>query len=227
MRRLLVTGAVVGLVMTGAPSVAHAAAYEGGCGFVALYDFTGGEAYPVALRGEHTWLGVVFLAVAPVGSNVTVTCDLWTDAPTPETVLTATGTGVVVAAAPLIYATAPGQVVKLCTTVSEFPPTVCRNATETKIVPSEVTDLLATPKHLLDPALCTALKAAAPVIKSLGHPEVVDADPGSGDLYLLERDDSGAPDQDDPEFGWDCPPYTTDAPLNMADEVYLEYVLPT
>lgn len=228
MRRLLVTGAALGLVATGVPGVAHASSYLGGCGMVTLRDFEPEDLLNV-LGGQNLWGGVVFLAVVPPGiaTPVTVTCELKVNGVSQGTVLAATGIGAAASAATLTYTATLGAIVSLCTkVVTSVTEQTCRDATTVRVVPEPVKDVLAVPKHLLDPSLCQVLKAAAPAIKGLGRPDLVDADLASGDVYLRDSDDNGTYDGDDPDLGWDCPPYNTDAPLNISDEAYVAYVVP-
>lgn len=50
---------------------------------------------------------------------------------------------------------------------------------------------------VVDPAVCEALVAQAPVVNGLGRPDVIAIDPASGDVSLAGG-----------SF-WDCPPYST------------------
>lgn len=233
MRRLLIAGVLAGLVTTFVPATAHASCvgqcdldWYGSCHFASLNDTTPGG----VLGGQSTWTGDVDLDVVAIDRStglpvldapISASCEIRVNS-VPEVVVgPVTGTGAVVAVTPVQYRAEVTDIVTLCTRV-----TVGANPEEVDCwgehllllemltdgvtwfvveAADEVFDLLDDTYPQLDPVICAQLVALAPLVDGLGHPELIDIDPATGDLFL-----GGVLLGDHPsDLFWDCPPYAS------------------
>lgn len=173
------------LVLTAAAPTGGAA-YQGGCGFVAVNDTAPGQ--PQGGPDAHN--GVVFLAVASLSASpVTVECVLVVNTVSRTVLGPTTGNDVVADAATFRYTAAAGSNVQMCTkvTIPPFPTTTsCVTATNQPVVPSPVSDLvvstLNTVLTLVDPVLCTVLVTVRPVVNPLTAPTIDLA--ADGDVFV-------------------------------------------
>ena len=189
---------VVGVLVFAAPGAAQAAPGDG-CGFTSVTD---------PLGGDDDWRGVIDLHyVPPVGQSATVSCEFYVDGVSQGIKLgPVSGTGVIVAAGPFTYTAGRDQRIRMCMhiAVAGVPqPDICFEMRDPDpIPPDEVVELIDdviglanTVVVLFDPALCSALRAAAPTVNGLNRPTVLRINPTYGDVYLLDS------------LFWDCPPY--------------------
>jgi hypothetical protein len=205
-RTTRIAGATLALALLAPGALpAHAAddsTFTGQCGFDTVNQQT--------LNGDE-WTGITFANVVLTsrthGNAVrgTITCDLRVNG-VPRVATSASGTGVVILAAPLTFTATDTDNVDVCVRVdftSDSTPTVyrCRAATTLQMPPQQMLDLLSFVVDTVnaeivphvDPVACDAFQRLAP-----GSDPV--AITPEGDVFL-----SGEP-------FWDCPPYVNPVP---------------
>jgi hypothetical protein len=183
-RKILLVPAVAGLLVLNTP-VAHAALVASGCG--------------LGHTGATDTAAAGYAVFDDQGSH-TLRCYVTVDGVERATTPTATGTGVVVTAGPVSYATWAWSTVAVCTEVDgvttgcDHSPDVVQSVFQTLDRACQVDLCLAPPPWfdptLLDPLVCPLLGALAP-----GVPGVVDVTP-YGDVTVAGVG-----------LVWDCPPY--------------------
>ena len=203
MRRPLLVALVLGLFAVGSP-VAHATPsyhYVGGCGMTVANDTTPGSQIggPTQWNGEADIVAVATnenLGTPAATASIHVVCDLYINWSYAGTLLTASGTGVALAAGPTSFVASPWDVVHICETVDVHGDVhvTCYLATFVPAVPVPVANLVVNVLTVLDPTLCLLLGGAAP-----GLPGTVDVDP-NGDVRVLG------------DTMYDCPPYGSTPP---------------
>jgi hypothetical protein len=190
LKKIAFSLAATGLLVVGVPGAAHAATGlflkndtdpSGVCRFYAVNDVTPNGLF----GGPFVWNGAAALDfVAPVNAlppdTYTVSCELRVNGAGQGTVVGPdTGTSVLTDQSRLSFTAAPGDRVTICAHVQRGtnPETVsCGEG-----VTSEISGLV-------DEFLCFGvLDRLAPLVNSLGLPQVIRIDPVTDDLYVLNQ----------------------------------------